>query len=317
MVADWKVAMRLSGAIPCALALAACAPLAAVPSPALPAAIAAAERAPLNGWARENGWNEPMEPFTVFANIHYVGSKAVSAWLITGPKGHVLIDGIVPQSAPVIAANIAKLGYDIRDVKWLLNSHAHFDHAGGLAGLKARSGAKLAASAADKPFLEAGDIGHGPSAGVAFPPVKVDRVIRDGDQVRAGPTILTAHLTPGHSPGCTSWSMMARGKDGRAVRAFFHCSASLGGQNLVPETYPGIVANFRATFARVRGMKADIFLSNHDNFFDLHAKRARLERGEANAFFDPGELQRFNATMEAAFEKALAEQQAAAGGKNR
>lgn len=291
-----------------ALILAACTPVPAPPPLASDAQIDAAERAPADGWTRENGWNDPYDPFTVYANIHYVGSRTVSAWLITDPRGHILIDGVVPQSAPMIAGNIARLGFDVRDVKYLLNSHAHVDHAGGLAGLKRRSGAIMVASAADKPFLEAGDIGHGPSGGVKFPPVRVDRVIADGEQLRVGATVLTAHVTPGHSPGCTSWSMDATGAAAARRRVFFHCSATVAGQSLVPEAYPGIVANFRATFARVRGMKADIFLANHDNFFDLHAKRARLAAGDANAFVDPGELGRFNDTLEAAFEKTLAEQ---------
>ncbi len=276
------------------------------------AIIDAAERAPVEGAAKAMGWNEPMAPFTVFANIHYVGTRTVSAWLIADPKGHVLIDGVVPQSPPQIARNIETLGFRLKDVRYLLNSHAHLDHAGGLAGLKRRTGAVMVASAADKPFLEAGDIGHGPSGGDKFPPVRVDRIIADGEQVRVGATVLTARLTPGHSPGCTSWSMNATGKDGKKRRVFFHCSGTVAGQSLAPEAYPGIVANFRALFPKVRAMKADIFLGNHDNFFDLHAKRARLAAGDANAFVDPGELGRFNDRMRKGFEDELARQQAKA-----
>ena len=267
--------------------------------------------APLDPFTKSNGWNEPMEPFTVTGNVHYVGTKAVSAWLITSAKGHFLIDGVVAQSAPQIAANVAELGFRMRDVKYLLNSHAHIDHAGGLAGLKMRSGAVMVASAADKPFLEAGDIGHGPSGGMKFPPVRVDRVIRDGDRLSLGGVTLTANVKPGHSPGCTSWSMTATGKDKAARRVFFHCSATVAGQGLAPEAYPGIVANFRASFATMRPFKADIFLANHDNFFDLHAKRAKLAAGDANAFVNPSELGAFNATMEKAFEAELARQTAA------
>lgn len=277
------------------------------------AAIDAAERAPVTGLAKNMGWNDPSAPFTVFANIHYVGTRTVSAWLITDPKGHVLIDGVMPQSAPQIAHNIETLGYRLKDVRFLLNSHAHIDHAGGLAGLKQRTGAIMVASAADKPFLEAGDIGHGPSKGMTFPPVRVDRVIGDGQTIRVGQTILIAHLTPGHSPGCTSWSMDARGADRKLRRVFFHCSGTVAGQSLHPEDYRGIVSNFRALFPKVRAMRADIFLSNHDNFFDLHAKRKRLAAGDANAFVDPGELGRFNAAMEKAFKDELARQDATKG----
>jgi metallo-beta-lactamase class B len=216
-----------------------------------------------------------------------------------------LIDGVVPQSPPQIAANIARLGYKITDVKYLLNSHAHIDHAGGLAGLKLRSGAVMVASAADKPFLEAGDIGHGPTKGATFPPVRVDRIIGDGQKLSHGGVTLTAHLTPGHSPGCTSWSMMTKGADNIARRVFFHCSSTVAGQSLEPPAYPGIATNFRRTFAKVRTMKADVFLANHDNFFDLAGKRARQVAGDANAFVDPQELQRFNTNMEKAFAETL------------
>lgn len=277
------------------------------------AVIEAAERAPIAGFAQTMGWNDPYAPFTVFANIHYVGTRTVSAWLITDPKGHVLIDGVVPQSAPLIARNIETLGFRLQDVRYLLNSHAHVDHAGGLAGLKRRTGAIMVASAADRPFLEAGDIGHGPSKGEKFPPVHVDRVIADGETVRIGHTLLTAHLTPGHSPGCTSWSMQARGRDGQLRDVFFHCSATVAGQSLHPEAYPGIQDNFRALFPKVAAMKADIFLANHDSFFGLHAKRQRLEAGDANAFVDPGELARFNAAMEHAFGAELARQKSPQG----
>lgn len=273
------------------------------------AEIAAAERAPLSEFAISGRWNEPFAPFTVIGNIHYVGAAGVSAFLITTPQGHFLLDGILPQSAPQIAANIAALGFDVREVKYLLNSHAHVDHAGGLAGLQRLSGARVVASAADRPVLEAGDIGYGPSAGMRFPPVRVDRVIGDGERLTLGGVTLTAHLTPGHTAGCTSWSMEVTGADGVRHTAFFHCSATVAGQSLVPESYPGMVEAFRATFARVRQMRADVFLANHDNFFDLAGKRARQQAGDANAFVDAGELQRFNDALEAAFKAELARQQ--------
>jgi metallo-beta-lactamase class B len=269
------------------------------------ATIDAAEREPLSRFAESGRWNTPYAPFKVIGNIYYVGTAGVSAFLITSPKGHILIDGILAQSVPQIIGNVKTLGFDIRDVKYLLNSHAHFDHAGGLAGLQRASGATMIASVADKPFLENGDIGHGPSGGMKFPPVRVERVIGDGGTVKLGGVTLTAHLTPGHSPGCTSWSMAAVGADHVRRQVFFHCSGTVAGQSLMPEAYPGIVANFRATFAKVRTFKADVFLGNHDNFFDLAEKRARQIAGDANAFVDAGELQRFNTLMEQRFEAEL------------
>ena len=294
-----------------ALALAGCSP---VPPPvrlSSDAVIDAAEQAPEDSFTKANGWNAPMAPFTVIGNVHYVGTKGVSAWLITDPKGHILIDGVVPQSAPQIIANIKTLGFEPRDVKYLLNSHAHIDHAGGLAGLQRATGALMLASAADRPFLEAGDIGHGPSAGAKFPPIRVDRIVKDGDVVRVGNTALTAVMLPGHSPGCTSWTMRANGADGVARSIFFHCSATVAGQSLDPEAYPGIVANFQASLARAKALKADIFLGNHENFFDLHEKRTKQLAGDANAFVDPDELGRFTATMSEAFDATLAKQRGA------
>lgn len=267
-----------------------------------------AERAPLDPFATSGHWNTPFEPFTIIGNIHYVGTEGVSAFLITTPKGHILIDGILAQSVPQIVANIRALGFNIRDVKYLLNSHAHIDHAGGLAGLQRASGAKMVASAADRPTLEAGAIGFGPTKDMPFPPIRVDRVIGDGDAVTLGGVTLIAHLTPGHTEGCTSWSMSVSGADGKPRTAFFHCSATVAGQSLVPESWPGMVAAYRATFAKVRALKADVFLGPHENFFDLKGKRARQLAGDANAFVDANALQIFNDEMERAFDDELEQQ---------
>jgi metallo-beta-lactamase class B len=304
------------------LALAALALLAAcaAPAPVAPsstpplaseAEISAAERAPLGEQATGARWNDRFAPFNVMANIYYVGPAGVSSYLITTPDGHFLIDGGLPQSGPIIEANIAALGFDIRDVKFLLNTHAHYDHAGGLARLLHDSGAVMAASAPDRVPLEAGRASHGPSADIAFPPVRVDRVVADGDTLTLGGVTLTAVMTPGHTEGCTSWMMDVTGADGAPHRAFFHCSATTGGQSVEPPSYPGMVEAYRATFARIRTIEADMLLANHGNFFDLPAKRARMAAGDANAFVDAGELQRFNAEMEAAFNEELARQTAA------
>ncbi|WP_353256335.1 subclass B3 metallo-beta-lactamase [Hyphomonas sp.] len=289
-------------------------PEAAAPAPlASDAEIDAAIAAPVTGFAADMRWNEPTAPFTVIGNIHYVGTQTVSAWLITTPEGHVLIDGIVPQSPPLILGNIRTLGFKPQDVKFLLNSHAHIDHAGGLAALQRATGAAMIASAADKPFLEAGDIGFGPTGGIKFPPVRVDRLIADGETVSLGGVTLTAHLTPGHSPGCTSWTLPVTGADGAAHTAFLHCSATVAGQKLVPESYPGMVADFRASFEKVRLIQADVFLANHDSFFGFKEKRERLLAGDANAFVDAAELQTFNTEMEEAFETRLAMEEDMAG----
>lgn len=274
--------------------------------------IADAEAAPLAEMAAEAHWNDPFPPFKVIGNVYYVGTTGVSSWLITTPRGHFLLDGALPQTPPQIIANIKALGFDIHDVKYLLNSHAHFDHAGGLAALQRASGATMVASAADRGILETGRIAFGPTSNISVPPVRVDRVVGQGDRLSLGGVTLTAHITPGHSPGCTSWSMDVRGDDGMLHHAFFHCSTTTGGQKLVPESYPGMVADYRATFAYMRTVKADIFLANHANFFNLADKRGRQIAGDANAFVDAGGLQAFNAQSEREFNAQLAKEQAAA-----
>lgn len=296
-----------------ALAVAGCSTTpSATPRLASDAQIAAAEAEPVGEFATEMRWNDRMAPFTILGNVHYVGTAGIGVFLITTPEGHVLIDGALAQSVPQILDNIRTLGFDPADIKYILNTHAHFDHAAGLAGLQRASGAKVIGSAADQPYLEAGHVDHGPTKDALFPPVRVDRTVGDGDKVALGGTVLTAHATPGHSPGCTSWSLVAKDSTGKPRKVFLHCSASLGGQSLVPPAYTGMADNYRASFAKVRAMQADVFLANHDMFFGLHDKRARQLAGQKDAFVDPGELQRFNARMEAAFLKALAEQQAAA-----
>ena len=271
--------------------------------------ISAAETAPLD--PRDAEWNQPLAPFNVIGNIYYVGAANVSSYLITGDDGHFLIDGGFAQSAPQIIANIAAMGFDIRDVKYLLNTHAHNDHAGGLARLQLASGAVMATSAGDRSALEAGRIGYGPSADWAFPPVRVDRLIADGEALTLGGVTLTALITPGHTAGCTSWMMDVTGADGAPHRAFFHCSSTTGGQTLAPPDYPTIVEDFRATFARIRTIDADVLLGNHGNFFDLPSRRARQIAGDANAFVDANALQRFNTETEANFNEQLARETAA------
>jgi len=144
------------------------------------------------------------------------------------------------------------------------------------------------------------------------PPVRVDRVVGEGGSLSLGGVTLTAHMTPGHTPGCTSWSMDVRGDDGALRHVFFHCSTTTGNQQLFPESYPGMVASYRATFAYLRTVHADIFLAPHANFFDLQGKRARQAAGDRNAFVNPDELQQFNAESEREFDAELAKERAAA-----
>jgi metallo-beta-lactamase class B len=260
-------------------------------------------------WAKVRAeWNQPAAPFRILGNVHYVGTAGIAAYLITSPKGHILIDGGMAESVVQIAANIEKLGFKLRDVKILLINHAHWDHSGGLAELKRLTGARLLASAADKPGLEAGRLDYRPDIQSAAPPVKVDEVIGDGTQINLGGNMLTTHLTPGHTKGCTSWTMpVLSGRDSLTV--LFACSLTVADQPLTPgHGYDAAVSDFRATFARLKAMQADVFLGFHPGVFGFDEKRAKLEAGDAQAFVDPGELRQRVEAAEAAFDAELAKQ---------
>ncbi len=278
----------------------------------LPLAIFATAAAASPWIAANPHWYAPMEPFAVIDNIDYVGTKGLSAWIIKTPKGLILLDVGAPENAAAVEANINKLGHKLSDIKILLNSHAHFDHAGGLAKLKADSGAKLYASAGDRYALEKGAYqGSEASHSFDFPPIKVDHILRDGERISLGGVSLKVVLTPGHSPGCTGFEMAVRDA-GKPHKAFFFCSASVAANRLVPNPqYPGIVADYQRTFATLKKVDADVFLAPHAEFFDLDAKRAKSGKGGPNPFIVPGEAQIVFAKMEAAFGKALAEQSAA------
>jgi metallo-beta-lactamase class B len=247
--------------------------------------------------AERQAWNVPFAPFHVIGNIHYVGATGVSAFLIVTPEGSLLLDGGLPEAAAQVARNIEAQGFHLKDVKYLLNSHAHFDHAGGLAELKRLSGAQMVASAADAPALRAGT--------PDMPAIVVDRVVADGDTLRLGKATLTALITPGHTKGCTTWTMTTT-EGGKDYRVMFYCSTSVVDRLVGNVGYPQIVADYERTFARFRTLAADVFLSNHPGFFRMEQKRKQMAPGGPNPFVDPGELQRFVATSEQQFRETLA-----------
>jgi metallo-beta-lactamase class B len=258
-------------------------------------------------------WNRPTEPFKLIGNIHYVGTDGLASYLITTSQGHILIDTGLPEANPLIKASIEKLGFKVTDIKLLLNTHAHLDHAGGFADLKKETGALLVAGEADKPLLEGG---YYPGRNDArFPPVKVDRAVKDGEAVSIGDTVLTAHLTPGHSPGCTSWTLNV--KDGEVARsAMVFCSATVAYNRLVGNpTYPGIVDDYRKTFAWARGVKVDVFLAPHPEMYGMHEKRSRFAEGASNPFVDRRAFNVYVEGLEKAFEASLDKQTAEAQAK--
>lgn len=267
----------------------------------------------LAGAQQPAAWTDTIAPFRIIDNIHYVGSAGLSAFLVTTPKGHILLDAGLPANADMVARNIERLGFALRDVRILLNSHAHFDHAGGLAELRRRTGARLFAMAGDTAALERGVyVGSESDASMRFPPVAVDSVLVDGSTVTLGGVTLTANLTPGHTSGCTSWTLPIRA-DGGTHTAIVFCSTSVATNRLAPRPqYPGIVADYRRAFARLESMQADVFLAGHAELFDLRIKRDRNGAGRPNAFIDASLLQRTIRASRAAFEQELARQQSGA-----
>lgn len=251
-------------------------------------------------------WNRPFAPFSIIGNVYYVGTEGLSAFLITGPRGHVLIDGGLPESAPIIAANIKALGFNLRDVRYLLINHTHFDHAGGLAELKRLTGAQLVATPGQTADLASGrTIGRPQLAG--FPPVRIDRYVKDGDRLTLGPIILTAIHSPGHTRGGVSWAIKIAGK-----RVLFATSLTVAGQNVIDDpAYPQAAADFRATFARLKRERADIFVNFHPDFFNMAQRRAAQRGGKADAFVEPTELRRQVDAAENAFQQELTRQRAA------
>jgi metallo-beta-lactamase class B len=252
-------------------------------------------------------WNQPVKPYRIIANIWYVGASGVTSFLITTSKGHILLDGGLPETAPQIRQNVAQLGFKLADIKILLNSHAHYDHAGGLAELKELTGAKLMATEADAALLARGgkdDFQWGDQ--YAYKPVKADRALRDGDQVELGEVRLTALLTPGHTKGSTTWTMKVN-DEGTQYDVVFSTSVSTPGYTLVNnEKYPSIVDDYRRTFQILKSLPCDVFLGPHAEFFSMKEKMARIGKGmNPNPFIDPTGYREFVANGERNFQKTL------------
>jgi metallo-beta-lactamase class B len=243
--------------------------------------------------ATKRGGQEPAEPFRIAGNLYYVGANDVSAFLITGPEGHIVLDGGYPSTAPMIMASIAKLGFDIRDVKVLLSSEPHPDHAGGLGVLQQASGAELWASDASAYTLASG--GDDPDivlplrvliriGVVGYPPIRVDHRFKDGDTIRVGPLALTAHITGGHTRGCTSWSFPVRDGD-RVLNVVSACDlVPLGGMR-----YPEQGADLERSFRVLRSLPADIWVTCHARWWGRYRKfvASATAKDPVAPFIDP------------------------------
>lgn len=253
----------------------------------------------------DRAMNKPVEPFKIIGNIYYVGASDVTSYLITTPKGHILIDAGFEETVPQIKANIAKLGFKLEDIKILLNNHAHYDHCGGLAEIKKLTNAKLYASPPDAPVLEDGgksDFWFGGDK-TLFPPVKVDEILKDGQEINLGGTTLKTHFTFGHTKGATSWTMDVS-ENGKKYKVVFTSSVTTLDYPLANNPkYPNIAEDFTKTFKTLGKIKAEIFLSSHGVFFDLTKKAEKFRSGATpNPFIDPNGYKRFVERMRKAFQ---------------
>ena len=264
--------------------------------------------------AEDAAMNQPVKPFRIAGNLYYVGASDVTSYLIATPKGLILLDGGFAETVPQVETNIQALGFKLSDVKVLLNSHAHFDHAGGLAELKRETHATLEVSAADAALMARGGLGD-PNYGDRFhyEPVQADKLLKDGDEVELGGVTMTAHLTPGHTPGCTTWTMSVT-DGGKPYDVVFLCSVTAPGFQLVNNPrYPDIAADFTHSFAALKSLHCDIFLGAHGRYYDLQGKRARMQKHEpGNPFIDPQGYRTYLDQAQQAFEQQLTTQRQAA-----
>ena len=258
----------------------------------------------------------PFPPHHVIGNIYFVGSKSLGIYLITTPKGHILVNAGLEDSVPGIQASVAKLGFQFSDIRILLISHAHFDHDAGAARIKELTGAKYMVMEADVPVVESGgkeDFFYGQRKEMRYPPTKVDRVLHDGDTVTLGDAALTAHLTPGHTKGCTTWTMKVE-DGGKSYDVVIVGSPNVNeGYKLVNNAaYPQIAGDYQRMFRVLQSLHCDVFLGAHGGYYQMEEKYARLKDGSANPFVDPEGYKNYVNERDAAFRAELAKQRGAA-----
>jgi metallo-beta-lactamase class B len=261
-------------------------------------------------------WTEPFPPFRIAGNLYYVGSKDLATYLISTPQGLILINSDLETSVPLIRVSVENLGFKFSDIRILLISHAHWDHDGGSAAIKAITGATYMVMDGDVSVVESGgktDFQYGSQPTSLYPPTKVDRVLHDGDEVKLGGTTLVAHLTPGHTKGCTTWTMKLKDA-GKTYDVVIVGSPNVNeGYKLVDNlAYPEIASDYERTFRVLKSLPVDIFLGAHGSYFDLQTKYARLKEGAAAPFVDPAGYKSYITDREETFRKDLAKQQAAA-----
>jgi metallo-beta-lactamase class B len=261
-------------------------------------------------------WNAPQPPFRIVGNSYWVGTHGLGSILITSPQGHVLIDGALPESAPAILASIRALGFRAEDVKLILNSHAHFDHAGGIAELQRATGAQVAASpwsarALERGASDASDPQYGLLRGYAAVPHV--RSFADGDTLRVGPLALVAHFTGGHTPGGTTWSW--RSCEGRRcldlVYADSQTPVSADGFLFTRNTtYPSAIADFEHGFAMLDTLRCDVLLTPHPDASRLWQRIAARDAGQWDALVNANGCRAYAATARERLQQRVAKERA-------
>jgi metallo-beta-lactamase class B len=263
-------------------------------------------------WAQSPEWTQPFPAHKIADNLYYVGSKGLASYLITTPQGNIIINSSLESSVPMIQASVEKLGFKFSDTKILLISHSHWDHDAGSAALKKATGAQYMVMDADVPVVESGgkeDFQYWNQPNTMYPAVKVDRVLHDGDTVKLGDVTLTAHKTPGHTKGCTTWTFRTTDK-GKTYNVVIIGSPNVNaGYKLVKNArYPEIAKDYETTFRVLKSLPCDIFLGAHGDYYGLLAKYPKLQAGGANPFIDPAGYKAYVAEREQAFRAELKKQ---------
>jgi metallo-beta-lactamase class B len=248
-----------------------------------------------------SAWTDPFPPHKIAGNLYYVGSRDLASYLITTSEGHILINSSLEESVPLIRTSVEKLGLKFTDIRILLISHAHSDHCAGSAEILKLTGAKHFVMEGDAAAVENGGakktrLGKGDYT--QFPPAKVDRRLKDGEEVKLGDAVLVAHLTAGHTPGCTTWTLRVDGLN----------AVIIGSPNVNPgyilvgnKNYPTIATDYETTFRVLKALPVDLFLGAHGGYYGMEAKHVLLGKSDKNPFIDPEGYLRYVTNREGVF----------------